>query len=173
MNSSLVTKWLSTHQKQITTCSLFDISIVSSTIIVRKGAVDKDWTICHKTCNDMTLRTSFCISGAIYLSVFFSFQLTSRMSSSLRTCKSWLKFESDSSPWRLKGSPCQARNLIFERILRKHWRRSNFYCWCIVEIDFLTSLVVEGNVITLKVGSLWQMLEECILNLVEASLQLW
>ena len=88
----------------VTTCSLFDTSVISSTISVKNEALWIDVSTSRNTCQAIIFRISFWISGAVYLSVFFFKQVVIALSSSLRNIISWRKLESDLSSCPFSGS---------------------------------------------------------------------
>lgn len=97
---------LSTCHSTNTTCSLFDTSVVSSTISEKKLLSNTDVDTLRKIFRAMIWRSSFCICGAVNLSCFFSIQERILESLSLWCFRSSRKFDSESlwprraSPWR-------------------------------------------------------------------------
>ena len=158
MESSWVFNSASTHQRQRTTFSLLDASVVSSTIMVQNLDDLTENATLRKMWSAITFMISFCMSADVYLSVFLFIHVTSLWSSSARSFSSCVKLELESSPCPRRGRPCRARNWILDMIFRRHCRRSNFSRWCCTERLSATSNIVAGMVTTFRMASLWHLL---------------
>ena len=172
LNSSCALNILSTQRRTRVTCSWFDESVSSSTIMLKKSAVWRSFEIFSKTSAASTFRISFCMSLLVYLFVLFCNHWSIELSSAERSLNSCTKLLLDSSPSPLSGNPWRARNLIFSNTFR-----SIFLLWSISftyedDRDSPMSLVVSVNVTTLSIDSLWHSVDAWLLNASRASFQL-
>jgi len=112
MNSSWGCKLWSTHRIHTTSCSLFEISVVSST------QEDIDLITWRRTWRAIVLNKSFCISGDVHLSVFFLYP--GIIFTSYCGFISWKKFDGlclwIHMPSQREALPC----LIFENTFKRH-----------------------------------------------------
>ena len=167
MNSSWASSPASTHLKHRTSCSLLEMSVVSSAMMLQNlDDLIADDTSC-KMRNAITFKSSFCMSDDVYLSVFFLIHISILQSSFAFSLSNFTKLELDSSP-------CPRRVSLVKQG-SEYWTRSSVNT---VNVPtFLAgvvrrgSQVVAGRVITFRTASLWHLLPWCASNLMKASFQ--